>query len=279
MEDYLIIGSSALEFHTYFKSLSFHSSNKHTFINITPNDLDIIYPNNHPAPNLSSKLKLDLHPMPKHIFEKFTHVEGFIDLHSQYILKLSHAEYDINWSKTINHLQLIKQLTGIHLGNMSKDQLTLLNDLQEYWKIVHKKKKQNISLNRPYWLFFKDKVDRQYDHETLHTYVKYYGGPLYKQILKDGHTVLPDIDKWNKLSFEDKLKCAREEIYVIALERFMIPNNMKFCKHEAYRLAYKKLVTTMTKGWFPLFIIDNYSNLIKIDKDYTKIFETWEINK
>src|SRR4051812_40455195 len=53
---------------------------------------------------------------------------------------------------------------------------------------------------------------------------------------------------------------------VIALERYLIPMNSK--NHEfSYQSALVRICTTLTKGWFRQFAIDNYPRLLNIDKD------------
>ena len=273
---YLVIGSTALLYHGDLMPIN--TSKGRRRISVTPGDCDIFYPDDTPDPSINFTKPVDAHSIPRHIYDQFTHQSGHIDLHSQYILKLSHSEYDIHWKKTINHLQLIRRLTVIDLSSMTQSELNLLHDLKEYWKIVHKDRKRGITLNKYPESFFNSKVKRKYCHDMLHRSVMYFDEPMYKRILKNNHPVMVDQIKWTALSFDEKLKCAREEIYTIALERFIIPNDMKFCKHEAYRLALKKVVTTMTKGFFPLFIIDNYHILCKIDKDYILQFkETFNV--
>ena len=129
-----------------------------------------------------------------------------------------------------------------------------------------------MSLNKSKDKFFTDKVSRKYDHDYLHKIVAYYDEPMYKKCLKDGQEVLLDENKFNVLTYEDKLKLCREEIYVISLERILIPNSFQVCEHIAYRTALRKVVTKMTKGWFPTFIVDNYHLLYKMDVNYMKKF-------
>ena len=53
---------------------------------------------------------------------------------------------------------------------------------------------------------------------------------------------------------------------VIALERYLIPMISK--NHEtSYHLALVRICTTLTKGWFRQFAIDNYPRLLNLDKD------------
>ena len=57
---------------------------------------------------------------------------------------------------------------------------------------------------------------------------------------------------------------------VIALERYLIPMASK--NHEtSYQLALIRICTTLTKGWFRQFAIDNYPRLSNLDKDLLSI--------
>ena len=57
---------------------------------------------------------------------------------------------------------------------------------------------------------------------------------------------------------------------VIALERYLIPMASK--NHEtSYQLALIRICTTLTKGWFRQFAIDNYPRLLNLDKDLLSI--------
>ena len=270
MADYYIVGSYIMRAYGF---------------DIDPKDVDIFYRQGTQKPDVKkwydTVKRIEYHAIPSHIFDKFI-LSGFghgtyIDLESLYILKLSHAEYDIHWSKTVNHIQRIKRKLMHKYGSVDifKSLPSKYHDLfyalKDFWKEKHKEKKK-IRLAVTKKQFFNEKVSRKYDHDFLHEVVKYNDEPMYKKCLKDGHEVLLDENKFKKLSKREKLQLCREEIYVIALERFLIPSNFAYCEHECYRAALKKLVTTMTKGWFPTFIVDNYDLLSKIDKNYMKIF-------
>lgn len=57
---------------------------------------------------------------------------------------------------------------------------------------------------------------------------------------------------------------------VIALERYLIPMISK--NHESsYHSALVRICTTLTKGWFRQFAIDNYPRLSNLDKDLLSI--------
>src|SRR5437762_11216795 len=57
---------------------------------------------------------------------------------------------------------------------------------------------------------------------------------------------------------------------VIALERYLIPMVSKN-QETSYNLALVRICTTLTKGWFRQFAIDNYPQLSNLDKDLLSI--------
>ena len=65
------------------------------------------------------------------------------------------------------------------------------------------------------------------------------------------------------------MKCALEEAYVFAIERYLeYPPNIALSK------ALKTLITSSTKGWFNFFLIDNFFNLIYYNHErYITIFK------
>src|SRR3954452_11351710 len=75
---------------------------------------------------------------------------------------------------------------------------------------------------------------------------------------------------FQKVDYQTQLNCVKEEAMVIALERYLIPMISK--NHEtSYHLALVRICTTLTKGWFRQFAIDNYPRLSNLDKDLLSI--------
>src|SRR3954453_2867189 len=75
---------------------------------------------------------------------------------------------------------------------------------------------------------------------------------------------------FQKIDYQTQLNCVKEEAMVIALERYLIPMTSK--NHESsYRSALVRICTTLTKGWFRQFAIDNYPRLSNLDKDLLSI--------
>src|SRR3954452_13976362 len=75
---------------------------------------------------------------------------------------------------------------------------------------------------------------------------------------------------FQKVDYQTQLNCVKEEAMVIALERYLIPMISK--NHESsYQSALVRICTTLTKGWFRQFAIDNYPRLSNLDKDLLSI--------
>ena len=56
----------------------------------------------------------------------------------------------------------------------------------------------------------------------------------------------------------------------IALERYLIPK-VSGNQEISYRSALTRICTSLTKGWFRQFAIDNYPRLSNLDKDLLSI--------
>ena len=98
-------------------------------------------------------------------------------------------------------------------------------------------------------------------------------------MLKDGHDVLIDKKKFDTMLFEDQIRMLREEITVIAAERWLIDPKYKgkISWFRAYLFSLRKTVTTLTKGSYSYFIMENIEHFIKPDYSYFKhLLETLE---
>lgn len=119
--------------------------------------------------------------------------------------------------------------------------------------------------------FFQDAVRRLYDHDSLHRSVAYTPGrPLYEDCLKDGKSVQMDMAKVWALPFEQQVRLFREEIYVTALERLVIPNDYQFSPGRAYQWALRRTITSLTKGKSAQFMVSNFEYFVRPDTDYVR---------
>lgn len=214
-------------------------------------------------------VKGDGHQIPEHVYNKLSEYtkDGYLTPEGMYNLKVSHSFFDVKWDKTKFDILMMQDKY-----NFKEIDKSFYDVLYPFWKQIHAKGNK-VNLNKPIGEFFTDKVVRKYDHDFIHESIAYYDKPMFTKILVSPDKALTDYNKFVTLTNEDKIKLCREEIYVIALERFMIPNDYKFNTLSAYQKAFKKLITTMTKGWFPLFMVENLKELNKPDTNFVKTFK------
>jgi len=196
-----------------------------------------------------------------------TYLEGnwVATLNSLYTIKCSHLGWDNpNWDK--HKLDL---LTLKHHGCVLHK--PLYDALVEYWK-TKLGDKSFLSLNKQKQEFFTDNIPYVYDHDWLHEQVAYPNEPIYKQCLVDGADVLIDKGKFDLLPFDQQVRMFREEITVIAIERWLVNPSVKgkWSWVQAYMKALKKTITTLTKGWATEFIVMNMEYFVKPEYNYFK---------
>lgn len=181
-----------------------------------------------------------------------------------YTIKHSHAYWELkngSWSKHMADL-LELQRRGARLIPEWHDVL------YKVWEDEHGKKQVNLNLEAEE--FFTDAVKRVYEHDSLHESVAYYDKPLYDYVLKDDHSVQMDMKKVWAMPHEDIVKMFREEVYVTALERLIIPNDYKFSPGRAYQWALRRTITSLTKGKSARFIVTHFKDFMRPDIDYVK---------
>lgn len=182
-------------------------------------------------------------------------------------LKASHAGWNIHWQKTMYDILFLKR-KGLEINK------PLYKKLTKAWTKVHGKKSAPLK-GKTADEFFDDFVNRKYVHDDIHEAVAYYDAPLYTRILKNEGSVECSEEKFNELSLEDRVKLAKEEIFVTALERWVIPNP-RYSAGKAYQQSLRKFVTTMSSGWMTFFLVDNFGLLCNNTDDYVKKFKEKE---
>lgn len=205
--------------------------------------------------------RLEVHQLPNNIYDRLAQLSenSIVNPVGLYSIKLSHSFWDIHWNKTAFDISFF-QKNGVNYNP------TLFNLLYKFWLVKHGQKRAN--LNKTNEEFFKDAVKRRYIHDDIHKAVAYYEKPLYERIKHDTDLALTSRPLFDKLDHIDKIRLCREEIHVTALERFLIPKDFHFNVKVAYRAAIKNLVTSMTKGYFPFFIMQNITELMELDKEF-----------
>lgn len=206
----------------------------------------------------------DVSVMPVDIMELMERGDGLhATLNDLYTIKLSHLTYDIFWWKHVQDVLLLKS-KGVQLN------LPLYHALCKYWEGKFKNTvlgKKQLSLYKTKDQFFDDFVVKQHDHDYLHELVAHPFKPLYTRCLVEGQEVLIDREKFNQLQFPQRVEMFREEIAVIALERWVIPSNRGVPICHAWTKSLHKVVTSLTKGWASRFIIENIELFLSPMKD------------
>lgn len=212
-------------------------------------DLDVMI---YDEPMLSDyPSRTDSHIVPKEIYDLIYDPSGYVSPEVLLTLKMSHFAWDIKWDKTKRHIITLLNLGFIPIVDMYQQ-------LKEYWETIHGDKKF-LSLSKTKDDFFDDHVVYKYDHDYLHSLVAFPNTPMYTKCLKDGEDVLISESKFGGLDHVDQIQMFREEIAVIAIERWLTNdvNKGKYSWYESYSLSLKKTITNLTKNWATDFMIMN----------------------
>jgi hypothetical protein len=162
-------------------------------------------------------------------------------------LKASHLCWNINWEKHMFDLQFL-----LSKGNDIEEELFW--ELYNYWNVYHSKNtRSDLKMTKDE--FFNNAVNYDVaEHDDLHLLIN--PTPIYTKILKDDCEVELDESKYNLLTHEEKLELVREEVYIMAHERY---------KHTDYRTAYLKMLKKFILSHAPkftlIFILKNYVEL------------------
>lgn len=187
-----------------------------------------------------------------------------VSINQLYTIKLYLAQYDTNFEYDIQVISKLKKLGATHSYKL--------------YKALWKRYEDELGTRRPklkeeFKRHFKRFNDRKYLHDELHEHFAHYDKPLYKSILANNQTFYTSKKAFESLSEEDKFKCALEEIYVVATERSIFTHG--YGPVEAKLNAMRKLIVGLTKGYFNIYLLANYFELLYSDNGYfeTKLLE------
>lgn len=198
------------------------------------------------------------HPVAEEIVKR-NKSRMFVDLNMLYTIKVSHAAWDVKWKKTMFDISYMKQ----HGARIEHEDI--FQSLVSHWSTVHGTKRVDLKMQNVQ--FFADAVHRKYDHDALHRLVANGNEPMHTLIRPDAESPWCDFQLWDRLSYENKIKTAAEEICVIAIERYLT-GTQNSAILIACSKAYKNLVLTMTSGWFNRFLIENEREIYVQNRDW-----------
>ena len=205
-------------------------------------------------------------------FEQITLPDGqkasVMNLVGLAIMKRSHLWRDLKFDRHIAmylHARLDKEIKMIQ--NEPTRYAKELFDLNNRIKLTMKEYPQgHPNLMQSKDDFFDDAVKKKYDHDLLHDLVaklSFDDVPVYTHLLKYEGMAYCCKDKWNALNHHMQIRAVLEEATVIAIERFMIPNNWQYIEKRAMLKALQKICTTLCSGWFRDFSIDSYKECLE----------------
>ncbi len=200
---------------------------------------------------------------------------------AQYLMKRSHANYDVNFVKTFFDLKNYQEyfmrafyndLDGTYnFHDYKNDNLYKL--LKEEVKgRVKTRSKINLKVSNDDFFEVSMRI-REYIHDDIHNAVAAKTNhPMYEQCKTDLSQAFIDRTLFEDMPYDNQLDMVCEEAMVIGIERFY--NKVgKNNEVDLYRKGLIKLAHTLCKGWFQDFILDNIFNLTKPRWKYLYKFE------
>lgn len=150
-------------------------------------------------------------------------------------------------------------------------------EYKEFYKL-REKETYNYShpkLNTDKKNFFKDDaIVYTYDHDSLHQAVKHLDKPAYVYFGKEGQEVLSDKKKFFECPLETQLYSVVEESAVLAVERSLVPHPGVLTIKQAWGLAFSKVLTSITSGWWRSWAYDHAFEALKLyPEDYFEKFQ------
>lgn len=234
-----------------------------------PNDLDILSKKKETRPLYF--VEYHWADVMQYVMDSNKH-ELMVDLDYLYTIKLSHVPWVGLNGKWVQHLKDINVMRKYR----AKVDKVLYSRLYQHW--VERFKGKSVSLMKNTEEFFTSSIKRKYPHDELHKMLSYYEEPMHTKIKKDGHSISCSESKFTHLSEEDKVLTFLEELYVIVAERFIYVE-----KPEPMRLAINKaihlLITSLTTGWFNIFICQHAAALKSGDYQQQQYYFERKINE
>lgn len=232
------------------KSLIFGSTAiKHWFAEYPsqPNDVDHLV--SEPYTSDKQKSDVEFHSPQTSAFlvlEKYNRDSIYVDSDLLYTIKMSHLAWEGKNGKWWKHLK-----DSVFLRNKGcKLNQEVFDAFYKEWQLRFSDKSQ-ISLNKAVEMFFKDGVRREFDHDWLHEHFAVESQPAYQLALIDKNSPMMSKKMFDLLPERSKLLTCLEEMFVVSFER-KVP----------MATAYKSLATTMTKGWWNLYLLEHTEELL-----------------
>jgi hypothetical protein len=130
--------------------------------------------------------------------------------------------------------------------------------------------------NEEFFNDFKYPWLRVHEHDDLHRATCYSGVPMYEKLKLDQEMAFVPPSGFEQLSHADRIRMVREECYALALERVLIPAQdlgVAWDENQGFQHALRRVCTTLARGWFRDFAIDNYPEISHYDKPFLNDYQ------
>lgn len=191
------------------------------------------------------------------LLQNTTHLSAMFSINDLYTIKLFLTQWDTDFTENVSKLDYLG-----HIG--CKRNILLYKALVSRFESMLPTKRVLDGISKQG--SFKLHIDYLFKHDELHSHFAHYYQPLYKQILTRPDTIYTSGKKFRELSAEDQFKCVLEEIYTVATERLIIPYG--YSLQEAKAIAMKRLCIGLSKGYFCIYLLEHYFELLYSDNSY-----------
>lgn len=186
-----------------------------------------------------------------------------------YMMKRGHIHRRmIKWERHMHDMMFLKNnfniVPYVKYGKSNYTVLQLIaKHRHETDMRLGKQRLPNLNVTRDE--FFDDGVKKFIEHDYLHEIFAHSDKPMYQKMQKNGE-VYCHVDMWNEFTYMDKVHAILEECYVIACERFIIPQLVKgssdYFTRAAFMWSLMRVCTDLTSGFFRDYAINNYDSII-----------------
>jgi len=218
---------------------------------------------------------------------------GFAPPEVLYSMKKAHIHYPIKFQKHIGDFlflrEKLRQQKNISLELDLNSQMDWLDELPTFTAMHQKCTEERLGkvktpkMKQSKEQFFgksKNYVTSYFVHDDMHKAIAlmHEGDPVYQKILAEGAEVETDPALWGRLTLQQKIWCVLEEVYVIALERKIIPQMFEKggfdpSPKEAFDWALFRVCTTLCDGFFRDFACKAYDKIqAQYNPDYVNLF-------
>lgn len=138
--------------------------------------------------------------------------------------------------------------------------------LQREKETYAKQKHPKLDTNKKEF-FNEETFKYELDHDSIHVAMSSAllggaGEPAYVSYGEDGEEVKSSKKKFFEVSEQVRLRGALEETMVLACERSLQPHPGKLSEKQAFLVAYSKLASSISSGWFREYVYENGPQII-----------------